>query len=220
MCPGSKPGGDSFDMCTYRRKIDHLTKRAKKEGLRSRAYFKLKEINQKYRFIRPLDRVLDLGATPGGWSRYLQDFVRATTAVDLLPMEPLPGVEFILQDIASFTTAKTNSEDRYEVILSDMSPNISGIPPVDQLNSLNLVAQAFRAAETLGSGEYTLLFKVFQSPEVLLIKKVLKQFFVSIKVVKPTSSRPQSSEVYVLAINRKKNPREPSKLIDLIANIQ
>ena len=182
----------------YRTKQDYYSKKAKSKSLRSRSFFKLQEINQKYKFITNQDIVLDLGATPGGWSMYLKAFVKEIVAVDILPMKPIERVQFIQTDI----DVLEKIPKKFSIILSDMAPNMSGISIIDQMKSYELAEKAFLTAENFGLFGYTLLVKIFQSPEAHLFKNKLQKLFKEVKIIKPTSSRKQSSEIYILAIQR------------------
>ena len=148
-------------MNSYRKKTDYFSKQAKKYAFRSRAYYKLQQIHKKHKLIFKSSKVLDLGAAPGGWSTFCVGITPNVLAVDILEIEPIEGVEFLQEDVFNLNL----SERKFDVILSDMSPNLSGIREKDQLASLNLVKKVFEIAEKFGEKKYDLLFKVFQSPE-------------------------------------------------------
>ena len=188
---------------------DPYVAQAKREGLRSRAAFKLIEIDDKYHFLRPGITVVDLGAAPGGWSQIAAKRVGATNgkgrviAIDLLEMPEIPGVSFAQLDFLSHdASAKLLAMigGRADVVLSDMAANTTGHRKTDQLRILGLVegATAF-AAEVLNPGG-TFLAKVFQSGADAALMAELKRDFASVKHVKPASSRQDSSERYVLAM--------------------
>src|SRR5438270_6512166 len=188
---------------------DPYVAQAKREGLRSRAAFKLAEIDDKYRFLKPGITVVDLGAAPGGWSQIAAKRVGATNgkgrviAIDLLEMPEIPGVSFAQLDFQSHdASAKLLAMigGRADVVLSDMAANTTGHRKTDQLRILGLVegATAF-AAEVLNPGG-TFLAKVFQSGADAALMAELKRDFASVKHVKPASSRQDSSERYVLAM--------------------
>jgi 23S rRNA (uridine2552-2'-O)-methyltransferase len=188
---------------------DPYVTQAKREGLRSRAAFKLIEIDDKYHFLKPGITVVDLGAAPGGWSQIAAKRVAAANgkgrviAIDLLEMPEIPGVSFAQLDFQSHDApAKLLAMigGRADVVLSDMAANTTGHRKTDQLRILGLVegATAF-AAEVLNPGG-TFLAKVFQSGADAALMAELKRDFASVKHVKPASSRQDSSERYVLAI--------------------
>ena len=188
---------------------DPYVAQAKREGLRSRAAFKLIEIDDKYHFLRPGITVVDLGAAPGGWSQIAAKRVGATNgkgrviAIDLLEMPEIPGVSFAQLDFQSHdASAKLLAMigGRADVVLSDMAANTTGHRKTDQLRILGLVERATAfAAEVLNPGG-TFLAKVFQSGADASLMAELKRDFASVKHVKPASSRQDSSERYVLAM--------------------
>lgn len=195
---------------------DPYVAQAKREGLRSRAAFKLAEIDDKYHFLKPGITVVDLGAAPGGWSQIAAKRIGATNAkgrviaIDLLDMPELPGVSFaridFLDDAAPAKLIAMIGGGA-DVVLSDMAPNTTGHRKTDQLRILGLVegAAAF-AAEVLNPGG-TFVAKVFQSGADAALMAELKRDFASVKHVKPASSRQDSSERYVLAMGfRGKRP--------------
>ncbi len=148
---------------------DEFVKRAQREGYRSRAVYKLDEIQQKDRILRPGAVVVDLGAAPGGWSQYAAETLGdkgRIIALDILPMEPLPGVEFLEGDFQEDEVLASLMEllggATVNLVMSDMAPNISGMDAVDQPRSMYLVELAADfAATVLGKGG-DLLFKGFQ----------------------------------------------------------
>jgi len=188
---------------------DPYVAQAKREGLRSRAAFKLIEIDDKYHFLKPGLTVVDLGAAPGGWSQVAAKRVGTANgkgrivAIDLLEMPEIPGVDFAQLDfLADDAPAKLLAMmgGRADVVLSDMAPNTTGHRKTDQLRILGLVegAVAF-AAEVLNPGG-TFVAKVFQSGADATLMTELKRDFATVKHVKPASSRKDSSERYVLAM--------------------
>jgi 23S rRNA (uridine2552-2'-O)-methyltransferase len=188
---------------------DPYVAQARREGWRSRAAFKLIEIDDKYHFLKPGITVVDLGAAPGGWSQLAARRVGAAdgrgkvVAIDLLEMPEIPGVSFAQLD---FLTEDAPDKllkligGRADVVLSDMAANTTGHRKTDQLRILGLVegAAAF-AAEVLNPGG-TFVAKVFQSGADATLMTQLKQDFATVKHVKPASSRKDSSERYVLAM--------------------
>jgi 23S rRNA (uridine2552-2'-O)-methyltransferase len=188
---------------------DPYVAQAKRDGLRSRAAYKLIEIDDKYHFLKPGITVVDLGAAPGGWSQIAAKRVGATdskgkvVAIDLLEMPEIPGVSFaqldFLADDAPDKLLKMMG-GRADVVLSDMAANTTGHRKTDQLRILGLVegAAAF-ASDVLNPGG-TFVAKVFQSGADAELLAQLKRDFSSVRHVKPASSRQDSSERYVLAM--------------------
>jgi len=185
---------------------DPYVKRAHAEGWRSRAAFKLEEIQRSDRLIRPGMTIVDLGAAPGGWSQYAARLLGGqgrVIALDLLPMPALPGVEFLQGDFAQEATLERLRAllggARVDLVMSDMAPNMSGMPEVDHDRSMHLVDLAVEfAGPTLRPGG-DLLMKVFQGREFQPLVARLRRSFESVKLRKPKSSRTRSAEVYVLA---------------------
>ena len=188
---------------------DPYVAQAKREGYRSRAAYKLIEIDDKHRLLKPGQTVVDLGAAPGGWSQIAAKRVGATegkgrvVAIDLLEMGEIPGVEFAQLDFhAANAPEKLRAMlggHRADVVLSDMAANTTGHRKTDQLRIVGLVeiAAAF-AAEILNPGG-AFLAKVFQSGADADLLAQLKRDFAVVKHVKPAASRQDSSERYVLA---------------------
>ena len=196
---------------------DPYVAQAKREGLRSRAAFKLIEIDDKYHFLKPGIVVVDLGAAPGGWSQVAAKRVGSANgkgkivAIDLLEMPEIPGVSFAQLDfLADDAPARLLAmmDGRADVVLSDMAPNTTGHRKTDQLRILGLVegAVAF-ASEVLNPGG-TFVAKVFQSGADATLMTELKRDFATVKHVKPASSRKDSSERYVLATGFRGVPKD------------
>jgi len=190
---------------------DEFVKRAQREGYRSRAVYKLDEIQQKDRILRPGSVVVDLGAAPGGWSQYAVQQLGdkgCIIALDILPMESLPGVEFLQgdfrEDEALAALLELLDGATVSLVMSDMAPNISGMGAVDQPRSMYLVELAVDfAATVLGKGG-DLLFKGFQGEGFDALLRDLRGQYRKILIRKPKASRPKSREVYVLAKGRLK----------------
>jgi len=181
---------------------------AKREGFRSRAAFKLKEIDDKYKLLKPGMAVIDLGAAPGGWSQIAARRVGSAdgkgrvVAIDLLEMDEVPGVQFAKMDFLD-ADAPEKLRDLLgggaDIVLSDMAANTTGHRKTDQLRIVGLVeAAAAFACEVLKPGG-TFLAKVFQSGADAQLLARLKQNFATIRHVKPAASRQESSERYLLA---------------------
>ena len=188
---------------------DEYVKRAQREGYRSRAVYKLDEIQQKDHILRPGSVVVDLGAAPGGWSQYAAQVLKdkgRIIALDILPMDSLPGVEFLQGDFREDDVLNALNEllgdATVNLVMSDMAPNISGMDAVDQPRSMYLVELAADfAASVLGKGG-DLLFKGFQGEGFDSLLKDLRGQYRKVLIRKPKASRPRSREVYVLAKGR------------------
>jgi 23S rRNA (uridine2552-2'-O)-methyltransferase len=189
---------------------DPYVKAATQHGYRSRAAYKLVEIDAKDKLLRPGQTVLDLGAAPGSWAQVVRerltgrDRVRGRViALDILPMDPLPDVEFIQGDFrdeavaAALATALGGT--RVDVVLSDMAPNLSGIAAADAARSLHLAELALEFALAHLKPTGVLLVKAFQGSGYSQFVEQLKRHFVSVAVRKPPASRTESAETYLLA---------------------
>jgi 23S rRNA (uridine2552-2'-O)-methyltransferase len=189
---------------------DEYVKRAQREGYRSRAVYKLDEIQQKDHLLRPGMTVVDLGAAPGGWSQYAAPLLGSKgriIALDILPTDALPGVEFIQGDFREDEVLDRLmgilGETRVDLVMSDMAPNISGMEAVDQPRSMYLAELAADfAAQVLGKGG-DLLFKAFQGEGFDEFLRDLRGHYQKVLIRKPRASRPRSREVYVLGKSRR-----------------
>lgn len=185
---------------------DPYVKRAHEEGWRSRAAFKLQEINQAERLIRPGMTIVDLGAAPGGWSQYAARALGGrgrVLALDVLEMPALPGVEFVQGDFSDQAVLERLrsllGDDPIDLVLSDMAPNMMGIADVDHDRSMHLVDLAVEfAAQSLRPGG-DLLMKVFQGREFQPLVARLRKQYETVKLRKPKASRARSPELYILA---------------------
>jgi 23S rRNA (uridine2552-2'-O)-methyltransferase len=184
---------------------DPYVVRAKREGLRSRAAFKLTEIDDKYKVFKSGARVVDLGAAPGGWSEIALKRIGAKgriVALDILDMKPIPGVEFLHLDFLDNTAPdrlKAILGGNADVVLSDMAANTTGHRQTDHLRIMALAEAAAQfAREVLAQGGI-FLCKVFQGGTEANLLAELKRDFESVKHVKPPASRTDSAELYLLA---------------------
>jgi 23S rRNA (uridine2552-2'-O)-methyltransferase len=185
---------------------DEFVKRARKEGYRSRAVYKLQEIDQRDRLLKPGMTVVDLGAAPGAWSQYLLERVGRSgrvIALDILPMEALPGVEVLQGDFTEEATLKALLDALggrpVDLVISDMSPNISGVDSADKARAMYLSELAVDfAAQVLKPGG-AFLMKVFQGSGFSELYKVIQGKFTRVVSRKPKASRARSAEIYVLA---------------------
>lgn len=184
---------------------DPWVKKAQAEGYRSRAVFKLLEVQQKDRILRPGMTVLDLGAAPGGWSQVAADLAGdkgLVIASDILAMDPVPGVTFIQGDFREeevFTAILAALAGRpVDLVISDMAPNMSGERSVDQPRAMYLAELALDMARRVLKPGGDLLVKVFQGEGSDAFRQEMKQSFRQLMVRKPEASRARSSEVYLL----------------------
>jgi 23S rRNA (uridine2552-2'-O)-methyltransferase len=185
---------------------DKFVKQAKQAGWRSRASYKLLEIQQKYKIFKPNYSVIDLGAAPGGWSQVASKFIGAKGKVissDILAMDPICGVEFIRGD---FTEDKvitdilnTLNNNKVDLVISDMAPNMSGIKDLDQLKAMHLVELALDFTTQILKPGGCFLIKVFQGCGYREFLLQLKQLFKKVITSKPEASRSRSNEIYLLA---------------------
>ena len=186
---------------------DPYVARAKREGFRSRAAYKLAEIDDKYRLFKPGARVVDLGAAPGGWSEIAARRVGANgrvIALDILDLKPIPGVEFLkldfLDDTAPERLKALLGGRKADVVLSDMAANATGHRKTDHLRIMGLAeAAAGFAREVLAPGG-AFLCKVLQGGTEAALLAELKRDFTTVKHVKPPASRSDSAELYLLAM--------------------
>jgi len=185
--------------------FDPFVKRAREEGFRSRAAFKLIEIDARDHLLRPGATVIDLGAAPGGWSQVAAAKVGAkgrVVALDLLEMPAPPGVQFIqgsFLEPAVRAAALAAAGGKVDLVLSDMMPNVSGIASADQARAAELVHEAIAfCGEVLKPGG-AFLVKVFQGAEFAGVLAELRRCFASVQTRKPAASRGESRETYLLA---------------------
>jgi 23S rRNA (uridine2552-2'-O)-methyltransferase len=185
---------------------DPYVKRAQREGYRSRAAYKLLEIQEKDRLLRPGARVVDLGAAPGSWSQVAAQAVGAqgrVIALDLLPMEPLPGVLILTadfrEDAALAALRGALGGEPVDLVLSDMAPNISGSAAVDQPRAMYLGELALELAREVLQPQGNLVLKAFQGAGFDELLGDLRTSFAKVVSRKPRASRPESRELYLVA---------------------
>ena len=184
-------------------KRDHYYKEAKKEGYRSRAAFKLQQINAKFRILKSGMRVLDLGAAPGGWSQVALEIVGDTgkvVGVDLDTIVPEPPALFIKGDMTKEATLELVKEQfqQCDVVVSDMSPNITGNYSMDQARSIYLATAALGVVKELLKPGGSFVVKVFEGEDFQEFIDELRKNFQRVKRFSPPSSRSKSSEIYVI----------------------
>ena len=185
---------------------DQFVKAARQQGLRARSAFKLDEIDNKYRLIKPATRVVDLGSTPGSWCQHAASRVAGpdqVLGVDLLPMQPIENVAFIHGD---FTHSGIQDEvmeffgkHRIDLVLSDMAPNITGVRVTDQARaeSLQQAILVFCQAALKPGGK--LLTKLFEGESIQSVRRAYEKVFSQVQMIKPEASRSESREIYLLA---------------------
>ena len=184
---------------------DPYVARAKREGFRSRAAYKLTEIDDKYRLLKPGARVVDLGAAPGGWSEVAARRVAPNgrvVAIDILDMKPISGVEFLKLDFLDASAPERLAVmlgGKADIVLSDMAANATGHRKTDHLRIVALAEVAAHFAREILRGGGGFLCKVLQGGTEAELLSALKHDFASVKHVKPPASRSDSAELYLLA---------------------
>jgi len=185
---------------------DEYVKKAQREGYRCRAVYKLIEIIDKNQIITKGDRVLDLGAAPGGWSQVVAKIVGQTGQViasDILPIEEIPGVDFLQGDFTESSVYEKllsmTKGQKMNTVLSDMAPNMSGQLSVDQPKSMYLAELALDMAIKMLMPNGYFVVKVFQGDGFDAYVQIARQTFKKVAIKKPKASRPRSKEVYLLA---------------------
>lgn len=186
---------------------DVYVRRAQADGYRSRAVYKLMEIDARYRLLHPGMTVIDLGAAPGGWTQYVRERVGpkgCVLAQDVLPMAPLPGVQFVCGDIADPAVLdlliQQLGESKAELVISDMAPNISGDSVSDQARMVELAEHVLIVVGVgLKNGGH-LLLKAFQGVGFTQVRQAMQPSFDKLLTCKPRASRPHSREIYLLGL--------------------
>lgn len=189
---------------------DRFVQQAQKKGLRSRAWFKLEEIQKSDKLFKPGITVVDLGAAPGGWSQYVASLIGnkgRIIACDLLPMDPIVGVDFLQGDFRDEAILNTLlervGEEKVQVVMSDMAPNMSGQPAVDIPRAMYLVELALDMCKDVLAPNGSFIVKVFQGEGFEEYLKTVRSLFKTVKIRKPEASRARSREVYIVAMGMK-----------------
>lgn len=202
---------------------DPYVKQAKLEGYRARAAYKLKEIDEAFQLIKPGQLVVDLGSTPGAWSQYVRRKMSPKTAtrggaavgelegtiiaLDILPMEPVEGVCFLLGDFREPGVLQRLTDEmggrQADVVVSDMAPNLSGIASADAARIENLVELALDFAQNHMKPQGALVAKVFHGGAYDQLVRRFKEIFLVVKPFKPKASRDKSSETFLLGLGLK-----------------
>ncbi len=190
------------------RKRDQYHLLAKEKGYRSRASFKLLQIAKKYRFIKHGNRVLDLGAAPGGWLQAARQLVGEegyVLGVDKASIQPLdyPNVSTLVADITwsdAISQIQTAAGGGFDIVLSDLSPNVSGVWELDHARQIELASTALKIARIMLRSSGNMLVKVFQGSELKGFQIEMRSQFRTMRIVKPLASRQESAELYFLGL--------------------
>jgi 23S rRNA (uridine2552-2'-O)-methyltransferase len=190
------------------RKKDQFHRLAKEKGYRSRASFKLLQVAKRYRFIKRGDRVLDLGAAPGGWLQAARELVGErgyALGVDKEPIAPLrwnnaSAIEGDVTQESIVEQIRSKDISSFDVVLSDLSPNVSGVWEVDHARQIELARSALRIARVVLKPKGNMLVKVFQGAELKDFEIEMRLCFQTLRFVKPPASRPESAELYFLGL--------------------
>ena len=190
----------------YRQQRDQFVKKARKFNYRSRAVFKLQEIDQKYHLIKPGQTIFDLGAAPGSWSQYMSRKIRSNgkiIAVDILDMQPIKSVKFIRGDFSDERVYKQCllqiDKHQANLVISDMAPNLTGIRDTDQARSLYLAELVVEFSCHVLRSQGSMVIKLFQGNGADRFKRELYEKFQRVTVCNPHASRDSSREFYILA---------------------
>ena len=185
---------------------DEYVKMAQAQGYRSRAVFKLKEIQEKDQLIKPGMNIIDLGAAPGGWTQFARQLMGKKDkliALDILPMDALDGVDFIQGDFREEAVLDrlhaVLEGEPVNLVMSDMAPNMSGNRGVDQPRAIYLGELALETAKTVLTKDGSFLVKLFHGEGFEAFHDEVRQYFAKVVIRKPKASRPRSNEVYILA---------------------
>jgi len=185
---------------------DPFVKQAQIDGYRSRSAYKLIELDERDRLMRPGMKVLDLGSAPGGWSQVAAKAVGAkgrVLATDLLPMDPIRNVDFIQGDFTSDTVVEQIKtwlgDGKFDLVISDIAPNLSGIDSADQARSIYFLELALDTVRLMLKPGANFVAKMFQGQGSDEYVKELRKHFGKISIRKPKASRPESREVYIVA---------------------
>ena len=189
---------------------DHYVNLAQKDKYRSRAAYKLLEIDKEFGIFKHVKRVVDLGCAPGSWSQVACKLVGSgglVAGVDLLAIEPIPGLHFIQGDFTEDATlnnlVQAINYNLVDLVISDMSPNVSGIKGVDQARLAYLIELVLEFVSEYLKPDGTCLIKTFYGSEFDRLMKRMRELFNRVMTIKPNASRSESSEVYLLGLHKK-----------------
>jgi 23S rRNA (uridine2552-2'-O)-methyltransferase len=200
------------------RRRDPYYRAAQREGLRSRAAFKLDHLDRRYHLLRPGRRVLDLGAAPGGWSVVAAERVGpagTVVAVDERTVEPIPGVRYLRGRVGDPRLAERLRGSTFDLVLSDLSPRISGAYATDHARSVALAEAAYRLALPLLAPGGAFVAKVFDGELLPDLVRRMEPEFDRVLRTKPPASREPSSELYVVALGRRRAPPAEARASDI-----
>jgi 23S rRNA (uridine2552-2'-O)-methyltransferase len=189
-------------------KKDQYRKLAKQKGYRSRAAFKILQLNKSYRILKKSDKVVEFGCAPGGWIQVVSQLVGQSGFVlglDLKEISPLAGTRFIKGSIEDPQLTQTLLQtivpgDKFDVVLSDMSPNVSGIWEIDHERQISLTKHALHVSTKILESGGNAVYKIFQGVSTRSFVDELAEHFASVKLSKPPASRQESSELYVICL--------------------
>jgi 23S rRNA (uridine2552-2'-O)-methyltransferase len=188
------------------KKREHFYKEAKKVGYRARSAFKLKQIQNKFKLLKKGDIVIDLGAAPGGWSQVAKEIVGENgkiIGIDISPIQPINDITFLQGDMTEDASIQEIIElmdnQKADVVLSDMSPDISGNYSMDQARSIYLCEQALKTVEHILKSGGNFVCKVFVGEDLEDFVQKLNKKFNTVKRFSPSASRKSSSEIYIVA---------------------
>ena len=189
---------------------DRFVQQAQQDGLRSRAAYKLEEINKKDKLLKPGQKIVDLGSAPGSWSQWLTYHLKGKSriiATDILPMDVLPDVEFIQGDFREDDVLEkilnVIGDDKADLVLSDMAPNMSGVDAIDQPKAMYLAELALDLGCQVLKKDGSFVVKVFQGTDSDTFLAECRRKFAKVKIRKPEASRARSREVYLVATGYK-----------------
>ena len=190
------------------KKGDNFSREARLKGFRSRSALKLLEIQKKDKILRKGIKVLDIGSSPGGWSQVCASFGSKVVAIDRKEMEIIEGVKFIRKNVESIIDMdclKVINNSKFDIVLSDIAPNISGITFRDESIMIELLKKVFLLMEACLKERGTTLLKAFHGESFEFSRNYMKSRFERVKIRKPKSSRSNSREIYLLGKNYKRN---------------
>lgn len=195
------------------KKADSFTKAAKAQGFPARSVFKLEEIDRRTQLLRSGQRVIDLGAAPGSWSKYAAGRVGPkgrVIAIDLSPITTVmpPNVKTIVGDVLALATHDVGGEGPYDVVLSDMAPATTGTRFADQARSFELYMRALEVAEKQLKPGGSFVGKIFMSEDFVKARDATKALFDEVRVLRPEATRSQSYEVFLVGKGRKSTPEK------------
>ena len=184
--------------------LDNWANKAKQMGYRSRAVFKLEEILNKIKFKKSFNNVLDIGSAPGGWSQYIiNNFPKSKVyAVDILDMEPIEGVSFFKETIEEIDSIGpiSNLKRKFDLVISDIAPNLSGISAIDNANIFELNQLTIKVAKDYLVDNGMIIMKTFQNNMLKNLRKEMELSFKLVQTYKPAASKKKSGEIYLFGV--------------------